>query len=433
MGSIYSIEDFLDMLRRRAGLILSVFVLGSLAALFYAASLSHLYRASEVIQIAQPRISDDLARSTVDGSAARRLQLIQQRLMTRSSLLEIIDQYGLYQDLAGLTDAERAQILRESVRIEGVAAAGGGADDPGAMSVLTVTAEMPTAEQARQIAHEFAQRTIALSNQTRLDQAAETLAFLSAREQAITAEISRLEDELAQYRLDNDLTLPGTVEFRRAEIATINDGLLEIARERIRLEREMDQVRRTERPATAERKLADLAEDLATLDAQAELLRDHKAGLEASIQSSPAVDRRIGAYERQLEQLRDELEQVAQRRTEAEIGHRLEVERQAERLTVIEPAEAPDYPFTRSRKKVAALGIGASLVLGVVLAFLAELRRPVIRSAAQMERELGFKPVVSIPYLDTRPPRPSLSDRLRGHDPEPDPAPDSPTQSGRTG
>ena len=41
----------------------------------------------------------------------------------------------------------------------------------------------------------------------------------------------------------------------------------------------------------------------------------------------------------------------------------------------------------------------ASVALALIVAFLLELRRPVIRSARQMTRETGLVPVVSIPDL----------------------------------
>ena len=52
-----------------------------------------------------------------------------------------------------------------------------------------------------------------------------------------------------------------------------------------------------------------------------------------------------------------------------------------------------------SRKKRAVMGAAASLMLGLAVAFLLELRRPVIRTARQMERETGLVPVVSIPQV----------------------------------
>ncbi len=400
MGPIQTFADFLDMVRRRTVLILFVAALGCAVSVMIALERPHLYRATEVIQVVQPKVAGELARSTIEGSAARRLESIEQRVMARDSVLEVVEVFGLYADIPAMTPGEKVDALRESASIKLTAAAGNGHD--GSVSILTVTAEMPTPEQASQIAHEFARRTIALSRDSRLEKARETLAFFAAREETLREQVERVEDQMTAFRRDNDLALPGTLNFRRDEIAGINQELLTIARDRIRIERTAEQARQTQRQATADRILADTNAQIATLDAQARLLEARKAELENSIGSSPQTDRQISAFESQLERLRAELGVASARRTEAEVGYRLETQGQGEQLTVIEPAIAPDYPFTPSRKKMVLAGGVASLLAALGIAVVLEVLNPVMRTAAHMERDLGIKPVVSVPRLQTR-------------------------------
>ena len=405
MGPIYSFADFVDMVRRRASLMAKVVFLGALVSLWYAAQQAHVYQSAEVIQIVQPKIADDLASSTVDGSSARRLQLIQQRLMARGTVLEIVEKYGLYADMPQLKPSEVVALMRESISIEGVAAAREGFADDGTISVLTIIAKMSTPKQAQQVAQEFARRTIELSVNSRIELARETLTFFAEQETALAAELSALEDEITQYRSDNNLITPGDAEFRRTELISINGGLLDIARDQIEIRRAADHATATERPATAQRMMAGFQEQLATLEAQRELLVTRKAELEASLDTSPVVDRQLDVFARKQQQLQNSLDTITARRTEAEVGFRLEASNQSERLTVIEPASLPDYPITGGRKKLAIMGTLASVLVALGVAFVLELRHPVLRSAAQMQRETGLTPVVSIPVLDTRPKR----------------------------
>lgn len=412
MGPIYTFDDLVDMLRRRARFLFIVSALGAVFSVLFALSQQHRYQATEVIQIARPKIDNDLARSTVAGSSARRLQLIEQRLMARASLLEIIDTFNLYIEFPDLKPSEMVARLRASVRIEGVAAAREGFADDGTISTLSITAELPIAMQAQQVAHEFARRTIELSLSSRVEQARATLAFFTTQEVDLTGEMRALEDRIAAFRVQNDLTLTGSIEFRRAEIATLNRSLLDIDSKIIQINRNADQVDVNARQATAKRMLAGFDQQLTTLAAQRKLLQDRKNVLALSLETSPGIERELGGYERQLRQLRSEVSIISTRRTEAEVGFRLENGRQAERLTVIESAVVPDYPVTSSRKRIAILGVVLSVVLAFALAYMLEMRRPVIRSAAQMKREIGFGPVVSIPTLDTSPPKITLWQRL---------------------
>lgn len=401
MTPFQTFEDVVEMLRRRALQIGVVFVLGSLISLAFAASREHLYRSSEVLQIAQQQISDDLARSTVEGSSARRLQLVEQQLMARDNVLDIVRKYRLYKDIGAQTEANLIFLLRSAVTIEGVAAAREGSADDGTISVLRITAEMPTAEQAQIIAREFSQRTIDLAHQARLEQAEETLTFIARQEGALVQELEALEEELVAYRLANNVALGSSIELRAVEIIALNEGLLDIARERIEVQREMDLTRQNERPATAQRLLADLQDELDTLDAQRSLLLERRNELEAVLETTPEVESRLAAYDRRLDQIREQLLEMRSRRTEAEIGYRLEAARQGQRLTVLEAAPLPDHPFTTSRKFLLSFGMAASFVLALAIAIFLEFRDPVLRTAARMEEATGLKPVVTIPQVRT--------------------------------
>jgi uncharacterized protein involved in exopolysaccharide biosynthesis len=399
MGPIYTWQDFVDMTRRRLVVIAFVIVTGCIASLYWAASQVHLYQSSEVIQVEQPTINDERARSTVDGSSARRLQLIQQQLMARASLQQIIDKYGLYSNLTALRPSEKVQLLRESVSINGVAAAREGFADDGTISVLTITAQMEQPQLARDVAHEFAEQTRDLMAAQRRDQTAQTLAFFQNQERAALDAFAQLEGEIETYRSENDLTLEGGVEFRLAEMAQLNEAILDLDREIIIAQTARTQIDQTGRAATVAREEQALDAQLRTLTEQRTLLDQRRAGLRETIEGSPEIQRDLADFDRRMEQLRSQLEAIATRRSDAEVGFDLEEGAQGERLTIIEAAQMPDYPITMSKKKRAIMGAAAATGLAFAIAWLLELRHPVIRSARQMQRETGVIPVVSIPEL----------------------------------
>ncbi|MEH6646343.1 DUF874 domain-containing protein [Sulfitobacter sp.] len=399
MSPIYTWQDFLDMTRRRLGVIAFVIIAGCFASLYWAMSYVHQYQSSEVIQIEQPKIIDDLARSTVEGSSARRLQLIQQQLMARASLQSIIEKYDIYANLTALKPSEKVQLLRQAVTINGVAAARDGSSDDGAISVLTITALMEKAELARDVAHEFAEQTRALTAAQRRDQTVQTLAFFQQQEQVVLENIASLEAELETYRTENDLIIGGGVEFRLSEIAQLNEAILDLDREIISTQLARTQIDRTTRASTVEREERELDTQLQTLAQQRTLLDQRRSALRATIQGSPEIQRTLADFDRRMEQLRTQLEVIATRRNQAQVGFNLEVGAQGERLTTIEEAQVPDFPVTMSKKKRAIIGAMGATGLAFVIAWLLELRRPVIRSARQMERETGILPVVAIPEL----------------------------------
>ena len=403
MASLYSLADFLDMLRRRVRVILAMALVGSVISVFVALQQGQEFTSTEVIQISRPKITGDLAKSTVDGSSARRIQLIEQRLMARGTILEIVDQLGLFADRPGLLDSEIVPLVRQAVSIRGTAAAREGLVDDGAISILTITANMPTAAQAQAVAAEFSRRTIELSLSTRFEQARETLTFFTEKEAALTRDISALQEEMAQYRIDQGVSQPGLIQMRGIEIASINESLLELSRQEIEMQTAYEEAAATQREAYARRVQAENEAQMDALQAQRRLLEERRAALEASIEVTPEVDRQLAAYERQLDQMQTELEAITLRRAEAEVGFRLESADQGERLTVLEPAILPDYANGSGRKGFALKGVALSVIVGLIVAFILELRHPALRTTAQMKRETGLSPVVSIPTLDTEP------------------------------
>lgn len=405
MGPIFSMADFLDMLRRRVGVISAVIIAGCFGSLIWAVSVPHVYLSSEVIQIEQPQISDELANSTIESSAARRLQLIEQQLMAHDNLVKVIKQFGLYGDASKPGISEKVSLLREAITITGVAAVREGFSDDGAISILTITAKMDSAENAQAIAHLFADQTRALATTQRQLQTRETLAFFEEQERAVQAEIAALDAALADFRSANDISIEGSLDFSRSELGSLNDALLTLDREIISAELALENIDRSgnTRAATVKREEDELERLLASLGTQRQLLLDRRAALSASIETRPEVERTLAEFERRTTQLRERLSDIAIRRSEAEVGFTLESASRGERFTTLEEARVPEYPVSMSRKIRLLLGIAAATGLALIAAFLLELRRPVIRTARQMQRETGLLPVVSIP--ETRNPK----------------------------
>jgi len=406
LGPLHTLDDFIDMVHRRARLIARVIAAGCLISVLYALSQHHIYSSTEVIQVAQPQTAGDFAPPMAVGSSVGHLQLIQQKVSTWNNMLEIIDGFGLYAEDPDLKPGEMVDRLRRSVRFDEIVG-------DGTTSILSITAEMPTARQAQLVAHELARRAIDIGTTLRIDQARETLDFFTAQEDRLTADIAALQKQINSFHAARDVSLPDRAVFRRDEIASINQALLDVDRQSTLIRNEVEQVHHTQTAATVNSKLAGFDAQLAALDAQRHVLQSRKTKLEQPIEATPDSLRELADFERQLQRLQGELAVISTRRAEAVVGFRLQTEWQGKRFTVIEHAALPDAPVTGSRKQPAMLGGMLSVMLALALALVLERRMPVIRTARQMEREVGVVPVVSIPFLDARPIKASRWQRLR--------------------
>lgn len=148
---------------------------------------------------------------------------------------------------------------------------------------------------------------------------------------------------------------------------------------------------------------------LVLIDGQVTLLKGQKVKLEerraeliATLQRTPGIEIQLNALERKLTEKQDAYSGYTRKRAEAEAGERMEVNQQAERFEVIESPIVPQYPIAPNRKKIVVMGSGLVVALALGLAFLVEQMRPRIRSAGQLERQLGLRPVVTLPHVRTR-------------------------------
>jgi uncharacterized protein involved in exopolysaccharide biosynthesis len=468
-----AIHEIIRMLLRRSVVIALVVVTGTAAAVGYALSKQHVYETSATILVEEQQIPDDLARSTVNTSAAERLQLIEQRLMSRNSLIALIETLGLFEDRPGLSLTDQTDLLRAATRINSVAMRGqgyGGAE----ISSFTITVRFGDPEKAAQIANELVNTVLEQNLRARAERARETLEFFQNEERRIGETITALEADIAAFKNEHEQALPESLEFRRAELARLEERDLEIEQRLLELENqrgtlemaleggqaprspettprspEEAQLRRLESelvqkrmvyaaghpelraladrvtalrelvsrvsPGAAglggedglnERQREDIRRRIRALDDEIELLRTQeeeiaarRAALGRSIEETPEVEMALNAYERRHRELQEQYSVITRRRAEAETGEKLEINQQSERFEVIEQALVPQYPVEPNRKKIAILGSGVSVGLALGLAFLLELMNPALRNSAQLERQLGLRPVIAIPYV----------------------------------
>jgi hypothetical protein len=126
-----------------------------------------------------------------------------------------------------------------------------------------------------------------------------------------------------------------------------------------------------------------------------------KAALEASLAKTPGVEMALNALGRRHSELQVQYEQAVFKQAEAEIGEKLEINRQAERFEIIEQARVPDEPDAPNRTLIAIGGTFGSVALGVALMVLAETLSASIHTPRDLERQLDLRPVVTVPYIRT--------------------------------
>lgn len=398
MGQIQNLEDLLNFLARRWRLIALIALIGVLASAFYAKSLPDTYEAAALIQVQGAQVGGD---GTAPGGSAQLMQSIEQRLTTRDAMAAMIERHGLYADLPALTMDQKILLLRQSVTFQGVEAAGNAAyGTPTQISAIIILARDGDPDKAARIANDFAQGILDMSSSGQLERARDTYAFYLEEESRISSQIAALEADVAAYRNENADALPTVADARRDELVGLETDLRELDQTLVAVMEEQRQLaEKGDLRATERRRLQELDGQIAVLAEQKAALEARKAELQTSIAALPEIERGLAAMERELAQLQASLDVVSAKLVEAETDQRLAERQQGERFALLDRAITPEMPLGSGGKRIFAAGTIASLLLGVALAFILDLMKPVVRTSAQMERQLGLRPIVAIPDL----------------------------------
>lgn len=387
MNQLGSFADLRNVLRRRLPLIMLITLVGCALSIHFALRQPKVYEAIAVAQIEDATIIDSRTGRT---DAAHRLTLIEQRMMARDNVIEIIEDFGLYADEED-SIGYKVALFREATSIIPVMDSTQPWLTNGSPTGLTIRVAMSDPEQAADVANELLARVVDQGRSQQETQTEQALVFFSGEEQRLTAEIIALEERLARFKQENADSLPSVVTGQRSRLDTLRQTELDIERDIIQLQTSA----RRSREGVLEAQIAQLAE-------QRRLVQERIAVVEAALSNSPQVEQELNALDRELTQLRDQLSQITASKVKAETDRTLQQQKQTERFEVLETALVPEYPVSRSRKKTAFMGGVASIVFGVGLALILEIMNPAIRNATQLERALGIQTVVSIPVVQTQ-------------------------------
>ncbi|MCC5983682.1 MAG: hypothetical protein JJU42_04885 [Rhodobacteraceae bacterium] len=396
MGPIQSLSELLAMLRARAGLIALVSALGVLLSLAIALSTEAVYQARAIIQVQGSLVSDGDATSS--GPATRRLQQIEQRIMSRDHLLALADRHDLFTERTG---NERADLMRGLITLHSIAAVNVGYYQDGSIASLMVLARAGSPTVAADLANELADTIVMMSSDFRLDRLRDSLAFYRSEEGRLSQELSALEDEIEAFKVDNFDLLPANAAARSQELLQLEDSLRATGREIGALMLEIADLESRAARVTTQRRIAQLREQLEMRRIDERQLTEAIAELQPLLRRLPQVERELAGLERREEQLRARLLVTSERRAQAELGARLEDDQQVERFELLESAIVPEYPISRSRRVVAMAGAVASVGLALGLALMLEILNPVLRTPSQLERAMGMRPVLTIPAVTT--------------------------------
>lgn len=393
-----------EVLRRRVLWFLLPFMfvlaLGSAAAVLWPAS----YLSEGTILVLSPEIPSDLVRPTVSTAANERMQVIEQRIMTRDNLLEIAKKYHIsagWRDLVSGT--QLVDFIRKRSVIEPVEMTRRDRNKDAIAFKVGFKYENPTI--AMKVANEFVTLILKEDVRARTSYATETTKFLARDVERIQDQLSLLDSQIAeinQRMVDSGGTLT-TKDAQTDATKTLAALKQQLAVKGAIFSAQHPDIIALKRKIKALEKAN--ASDQAAIKGEAAAKADSAAASaddQATVGKGGAAALGLDTLETRRKSLKDELNTATQKLAAARLGESLERGQHSERLEVIEQPTYPDKPVSPNRPKLFIAAFGAAIMAGGGLMVAREMADQSVRRSVDVAALIDSYLVVSVPYITTR-------------------------------
>jgi len=378
LGQLFSPANIFALIKRRALYFvipfILVFAIGAVVALAWPAK----YLAEGKILVQSQEIPSDLVRPTVVSLANERIQIIEQRIMTRDNLLAIAKKFQIsknsWQSLVSGT--EIVDFVKERARIRPLVLTLG--SDRKQAIAFTVGFEHEQPQVAMRVANELVTMILNEDVRARTAFANETTKFLERDVQRLETQISQLDAQIAELR--KGIPFDSGFDEGRGLVALKAELLIKSAN------------------------LASSHPEIRSLKRKIEALENSKntSDTDAAAGSTPTNEPGLGSLETRRNSLKLELSTATQKLSVARLGENLERGQHSERLQVLEQPTLPQKPVSPNRPKIFIIAFMAALMAGGGLAFAAEISDQSVRRSSDLYSIIDSHLIVAIPYIATR-------------------------------
>ena len=360
-----------ELLKRRKFFFAIPFVVVAAIGVTLALVWPPTYRSEGKILVQSQQIPTDLVRPTVTSAAQERIQVIEQRLMTRDNLIAIIDKFQMFPDQRNLMSVTQlVELMKQKTAIAAInqqLSFARRSDTP--TIVFTVGFEDSDPATATRVANELVTRILNEDIRDRTNRASDTTKFLSHEVQRLQAENAAIEAKIAQAK-EAQLTSSST---------SGNDPLAQLK--------------------------ADYLQKSAVYSEKHPLMKALKRQIDAAEKmAGPNTSSAAGldALQSQQGAIQKNLEAATAKYAAAQLGEALEKNQQSEKLEVLEQPTVPQEPIKPNRRKILAMSFALAFAAGAGLTLLLELFDKTLRRSSDIYRIVDSDLVVQVPYIATR-------------------------------
>ena len=432
------------ILWQRRYYVLACILILLLAGTIAAFALPRTYRSTATLLVQSQDLPTSLVDSPTTGAVEQRIARIRERVLSRGDLIQLIEQNDLY------TDERRSKPLSKVIeKMRHATTVAALSSDIGQQSgtqnstiAISMSYDYPDPVKAQAVLQSFVSKFLSMDSQDVEDQASLTERFLQDQANKLQSQISDIEGQLTALKARNGAALASSGVPPLIDTGSFSAQITSLQNENRQL------IAQSRRPSqgnsaltTAEAQLAaaqaqysdthpdviaakervaqlrrmqgsddsnTIQEQIAANNSAIHQLMDQRDATLARANASmagqaraPAIMEQAMQLENRATTLRNQYQQVSENLLKAQNSSRMASEQRAERLSLVEPANLPDHPYSPNRLLLIAGGGAIGLLVGLLVALGLELAMKPVRSPKQVER-LGLPMIGVVPLLKTK-------------------------------
>ena len=430
--------------------VLFCFVILLAAGVTAAFVLPRTYRSTATLLVQSQDLPTTLVDSPTNGAVEQRIARIREQVLSRGDLIQLIEQDDLY------PDERRTQPLSKIIeKMRHATTVGALSSDIGQQSgtqnntiAIAMSFDYRDPVRAQAVLQSFVTKFLSMDSQDVEDQASLTVRFLQDQANKLQNQISDIENQNTALKARNGAALAssgapplidtGSFSAQITSLQNENRQLIAASRgggsdnsalaqaeaqlaaaqaqysdthpdviaakERVKELRQMQQS--SNGGDSIQAQIAANNEAIHQLMSQRDSTLARANAQLAGQARAPAIEEQAMQLESRANTLRTQYQTVSENLLKAQNSARMASEQRAERLTLVEPANLPDHPFSPNRPLLIAAGAAAGLGLGLLLALGLEFVNRPVRSPKQLERSgipvIGIVPLIKSKTKPTR-------------------------------
>lgn len=450
---------YLTLFLRRLPIFMLVAMVISVIAFGVAISLPPVYVSQARFLLEGSQIPNELAPPTVKTPNREQMQLFEQGIRNRSTLLDIARRLKVFDNIDRMAPDDIVTQMNEQTDV-GINITKDGA------SIMKVSFSARTGQKAAAVMNEYMTLIQRADTENRAGRAGQTLDFFQQEVDRLASEMSTLSGKLVTFKKANADALPDGQAYRLGQQGMFQERIAQSDRETATLktqrQRMIEIFNATGQiqgmpgaPQTPEQKQLDALRDklnrdltvyapsnprIRVLNGQIKQLEDVVASQTGNAPSvSPLdlalaqIDARVSALDDQRAQTQEELAKVngaiarnaangaelsglerdysnvqnqynaaVTNLAKASTGERIEILQRGQRMTILDQPTVPSQPAKPNRVLIAGGGTLAGIAAGLALIALIEKLNSAPRRPEGIVRKLGITPLATLPYIQSR-------------------------------